>query len=248
LKRIYFLKDPVIQIHPRIKIAHKEVIVDSGSDAYLVCVAQGFPTLSYKWFKFREEFISEQLINNSGIVLLRNVSPKMNGLYTCFVNNSVGEQQFDTQLIVKEVISVELIVSSNKLEIGKEILFNCSITGSPISSLKWTKNGLALSLNSRIKLSNRLLIIESANREDIGCYSCRVNDENDSKVSSKCLYLSEEMPRFRSTFKEHILRPNDRLSLRCIASGVPIPTIFWTIDSNPIPDNHRIQFGDYVRY
>lgn len=48
--------------------------------------------------------------------------------------------------------------------------------------------------------------------------------------------------------EKHILRAGDRLSLKCIATGSPLPTITWTLDSAPIPETHRIQYGDYVRY
>ena len=47
---------------------------------------------------------------------------------------------------------------------------------------------------------------------------------------------------------KHITRPGDRLSLKCVASGSPLPTITWTLDGHSIPETHRIQYGDYVRW
>lgn len=36
------------------------------------------------------------------------------------------------------------------------------------------------------------------------------------------------------------------MSLRCIARGNPLPTVQWTVFDTNLPENHRIQYGDYV--
>ena len=61
----------------------------------------------------------------------------------------------------------------------------------------------------------------------------------------------EDELKLKETFhkkEKHILRSGDRLSLKCIATGSPLPTITWSLDGAPIPETHRIQYGDYVRY
>lgn len=48
------------------------------------------------------------------------------------------------------------------------------------------------------------------------------------------------------TFKEEILEENLALSLKCIASGNPLPQVTWLLDGQPLPDNTRFRFGDFV--
>lgn len=69
--------------------------------------------------------------------------------------------------------------------------------------------------------------------------------------SSRGSIISDHKLKLKETFsrhEKHILRPGDRLSLKCVACGTPLPTITWNLDAFPIPETHRIQYGDYVRY
>lgn len=56
------------------------------------------------------------------------------------------------------------------------------------------------------------------------------------------------LPRFTHLFpSEVILDPGSRLSLKCEATGSPLPQITWTLDNSPILESHsRIRIGDYV--
>ncbi|GBO41156.1 Down syndrome cell adhesion molecule-like protein Dscam2, partial [Araneus ventricosus] len=55
-----------------------------------------------------------------------------------------------------------------------------------------------------------------------------------------------DVPEFQETFDEQTIQPGPSLSLKCVASGNPLPQIVWRLDDAPIPENHRIRFGDYV--
>jgi hypothetical protein len=73
----------------------------------------------------------------------------------------------------------------------------------------------------------------------------QLSNDNISNNNNKEVKLKETFSRVNN--ESHILRPGDRLSLKCVATGSPLPTITWTLDSSPIPETHRIQYGDYVR-
>lgn len=47
-------------------------------------------------------------------------------------------------------------------------------------------------------------------------------------------------------FTEQTLQPGPSLSLKCVASGNPLPQFTWTLDGFPIPDSSRIMAGQYV--
>lgn len=55
-------------------------------------------------------------------------------------------------------------------------------------------------------------------------------------------------PVFLDTFTEQTIEPGSSVSvsLRCIASGHPLPQVTWLLDTQPIPDHSRFRTGDYV--
>ena len=82
---------------------------------------------------------------------------------------------------------------------GENITLYCNATGNPEPSISWTKDGISISSNSRISLSddNKQLTITNVNRKDSGEYRCvaknRVgNDTSDAStvyVHCKCRTL-----------------------------------------------------------
>uniref|UniRef100_T1K8A2 Down syndrome cell adhesion molecule n=1 Tax=Tetranychus urticae TaxID=32264 RepID=T1K8A2_TETUR len=215
----------------------------------------------------------QDLLTGTGILIINNVSSSDSGRYICVANNSAGEDRIVFDLTVKQPLSVQLelfnTISGDIIEpgltpalsitLGSQLRLHCKITGYPIHLVTWFRDGKPLNLNStfngssysnRIKLnsSNRMLTLYKVNRSDIGCYSCSVTgDSSESTISStKCLTLSEDAPQLKETFSELITSPGERLSLKCVASGNPLPTVTWTLDDQPIPETHRIQYGDYV--
>lgn len=58
--------------------------------------------------------------------------------------------------------------------------------------------------------------------------------------------FSDDVPELQETFEEQTIQPGPSVSLKCVASGNPLPQIVWRLDGAPIPENHRIRSGDYV--
>ncbi|RWS27887.1 Down syndrome cell adhesion molecule-like protein Dscam2 [Leptotrombidium deliense] len=55
-----------------------------------------------------------------------------------------------------------------------------------------------------------------------------------------------EPPTFLERFSEQTLQQGPPLSLKCIASGSPLPQVTWLLDGFAVPDNSRFRTGDYV--
>lgn len=68
----------------------------------------------------------------------------------------------------------------------------------------------------------------------------------DSAQDSICFQLSEKAPILKKVFAKTVLKPGDKMSLKCVASGNPLPTVTFRIFDAALPENHRIQYGDYV--
>lgn len=55
-----------------------------------------------------------------------------------------------TSLLVTKPLRIQLSISKPEAEVGKHIQFNCSINGSPISTIVWIKDGQPLLINEPI--------------------------------------------------------------------------------------------------
>ena len=54
-------------------------------------------------------------------------------------------------------------------------------------------------------------------------------------------------PRFTHVFSsDKILDPGTRMSLKCEATGSPLPQITWTLDGSSLSEHSRLRVGDYV--
>ena len=60
------------------------------------------------------------------------------------------------------------------------------------------------------------------------------------------LSSSASGPTFLDKFSDQTLDPGPSVSLRCIASGHPLPQVTWLLNGLPVPDNSRFRTGDYV--
>ncbi|RWS06830.1 Down syndrome cell adhesion molecule-like protein Dscam2, partial [Leptotrombidium deliense] len=143
-----------------------------------------------------------------------NVSRIDDGKYVCEVKNSEGEQR--TTLWIETE-------TSQRIEVGQELQLTCVVRGFPVQKDLKPINA-SKDFGHRVKQSAAKLHIFKVERDDQGCYQCFVvGDKEETSQANACLYLSENAAKFKETFKKHILSISDRLSLKCIASGNPLP-------------------------
>ena len=69
-----------------------------------------------------------------------------------------------------------------------------------------------------------------------------------AQASSSSKMQGELMPpRFTHVFSsDKVLDPGSRMSLKCEATGSPLPQITWTLDGSPLTEHSRLRVGDYV--
>lgn len=63
---------------------------------------------------------------------------------------------------------------------------------------------------------------------------------------SLLIQFSDAAPVILETFEERTLQPGPSISLKCVASGSPLPEIRWTLDGVEVPKHERIQVGDFI--
>jgi len=257
------------KLAPRIVYSQNTIRVDEGERVILPCVAQSNPLPSYHWFKTYQNWPSIQSTNNNeptvdqvepihpnsrifqldGLLVFKQALLSDNARYRCVVNNSLGTTLIETELIVTSPLFVEMIPNEVTADVGSTIQFNCSYSGHPIESIEWYHNAKPLyHLDNRISLINKnILVISKIQRQDRGIYQCIVRNEKDSQQVSTVLDLGDDAPSLLETFPTtQVIEAGVSVSLKCIASGSPLPSVTWSLDSQQIPDDSRYRIGDYV--
>lgn len=115
-------------------------------------------------------------------------------------------------------------------------------------SIRWMKNGQDVSLeNGRIYLPQpNVLRINQAALVDSGMYQCFVSrtavssggsaESGVSQAQAAAELIVRDFPsRMTGVFNELTVHPGRPVYLQCSASGIPVPSIVWTVDSFTIP-------------
>ncbi|OXB56883.1 hypothetical protein ASZ78_013391 [Callipepla squamata] len=178
------------------------------------------------------------------LVWLKNGKPL--GKYTCVATNSAGEED----RIFNLNVSVPPTIASNKSEaedltalLDTSITIGCTATGIPSPQINWLKNGLPLSLSSRIRLlsAGQIVRLIRVQMSDSGVYTCVASSR--AGVDNKHYKLQIfEPPQINGSGQPEELSVivSNPLELLCIATGIPIPKISWMKDGHPLLQNENI--------
>ena len=64
--------------------------------------------------------------------------------------------------------------------------------------------------------------------------------------SLRFFYLCTEPPTFLEVFTGREISPGEWISLKCTATGNPLPQITWSLDGFPLDSLESVRTGDYV--
>ncbi|XP_033350489.1 Down syndrome cell adhesion molecule-like protein Dscam2 isoform X14 [Bombus vosnesenskii] len=215
----------------------------------LLCPAQGYPVLVFKWYKFIEGSsrrqpvqLNERVRQVSGTLIIREARVEDSGKYLCIVNNSVGGESVETVLTVTAPLAAEIEPNTQTIDFGRPATFTCNVRGNPIKTISWLKDGKPLGLEEPV------LRIDSVKKEDKGMYQCFVRNDQESAQATAELKLGGrfEPPQIRQAFAEETLQPGPSMFLKCVASGNPTPEITWELDGKRLSNTERLQVGQYV--
>lgn len=82
--------------------------------------------------------------------------------------------------------------------------------------------------------SSAILRLRAVRRENGGIYQCIARDGSQSAQASIRLVVEDEIPRFLEVFTERSLPLGSAISLKCMASGNPLPQITWDLDGQSL--------------
>ncbi|UXI20603.1 connectin-like [Sarcoptes scabiei] len=257
-----FVSEMISNQPPRIIETNRVIVTEEGYNAEIVCLAQGYPEPQYLWYKDSDlltdrlsdtttttingnSLLSNYLIPRirilSNSILIEKVNINDAGIYRCIVNNSLGSELSETQLIVRSPLIVQIGLPIIRVELGHSLTLNCTVSGGPIKAIEWLHNGRSISSsfnsqsvpigsnsvvsaknsaigsdgNYRIRLISReVLHITKVTRADKGMYQCVAYNEVDSAQAQVQLKLGDNAPQLLSVFTEQTLQPGQSMTLK----------------------------------
>ncbi|XP_065306423.1 cell adhesion molecule Dscam1-like [Dermacentor albipictus] len=254
------------------KVIHwsRQVEGPHGSTLFVPCEAQGHPEPSYRWYRQHGSRLRPLLpLGEPGIVFVggtlvfRRASVQDSATYVCVVSNGAGvEDKNEMQVLVTEPLEVDVWTRTREVRSGDSLTLNCSVSGFPIRSVTWFKDGRPITGPSAAKgagrgggqvssrrvlmLNQYVLRIQAAQSDDSGVYQCHAANERDSAQAQAYVHVRSEPPVLVSHFEDVVVRPEEPVSLRCAATGTPLPQITWSIYDVQVQDSSRVRVGDYV--
>ncbi|XP_006825869.1 cell adhesion molecule DSCAM-like [Saccoglossus kowalevskii] len=222
-----------------------------GDTVELPCVSVGYPQPSpaYVWKKNgRTVTLTDRVQLLGGNLLITNVSLSEAGRYTCSAENGLGQASIQTVLTVVDPLKVFFDIQHQVIDVGSPAYFNCSVSGYPIGSITWLKNGQQLVEDERIFISDNdtMMIIDQVSRHDKGMYQCVVEYRQNSVEATVQLSIGAALPIIIESFEEQFLQPGPNVQLTCVVAGNPTPNVTWTLDGQPLVENGRVGVGEWI--
>ncbi|XP_071515843.1 hemicentin-1-like [Panulirus ornatus] len=226
-----------------------------GSDSQLSCHITGFPPPTIFWTRDQLplsnlsglEYSTE---GNNETLILHHVTPASSGLYVCNATNVVGTaiKEFNlTVMIPPSVRSVdgasEDVVEEVQVVVGKNVVLNCTMDGTPLPVITWLRDGRTLTPSPRFHLmSPDQLLLTNIQDGDSGDYACLATNRAGTAekqfdvqviVPAKIAGPSEATSTSDKLVQQEVL-VDMPFSLYCPAIGSPLPYITWTKDGAPL--------------
>ncbi|XP_046501255.1 muscle, skeletal receptor tyrosine-protein kinase isoform X5 [Equus quagga] len=227
--------------------------------ATFMCAVESYPQPEISWTKNKiliKLFDTRYSIRENGQLLtILSVEDSDDGIYCCIANNGVGgaaESCGALQVKMKPKITRPPI--NVKITEGLKAVLPCTTMGNPKPSVTWIKGDHALRENARIAvLESGSLRIHNVQKEDAGHYRCVAKNSLGTAYSKLVKLEVEALNMTNATERESELEQDTKVfarilrapeshnvtfgsfvTLRCTATGIPVPTITWIENGNAV--------------
>ncbi|XP_045454942.1 Down syndrome cell adhesion molecule-like protein Dscam2 [Melitaea cinxia] len=182
-----------------------------GRNGHVSCSANGYPQPQTHWLK--KDVISETwrpvlevagggvLSLSNGSLIFDSVALSDAGLYTCHVENGVGEALSKTIWIsVNKPVTFDIVTRNLTAKLGQHISIECAARGDDPIRIMWTRNGKPINpLTQRVKISEAktedgmasILELLQTETSDGALYQCKAGNPYGADVYSVYLTILE---------------------------------------------------------
>nr|XP_006823021.1 PREDICTED: titin-like [Saccoglossus kowalevskii] len=234
-----------------------------GKRARLDCIIVGTPEPEVIWY-FNEKPVREsedfKLIfeGDKCTLMITKVYLEDSGTYRCMARNPHGTVSSTCKLTVislseissaeEESISPSFIqrLHDTSMHEGGTIRLECRISGTPIPSVKWYKNDLAIMPSSHVQLyidgDKRGLVITNIRPSDAGTYKISLCNVAGAAWCSARLILeaprtAAHAPKVSKMLHDIYCKEGERVRFDCHVTGFPRPAVSWYREGALIEDS-----------
>ncbi|XP_028301363.1 hemicentin-1 isoform X2 [Gouania willdenowi] len=217
----------------------KKVVL--GKPLALVCQAEGHPPPSLTWLKDSipvRDGQSVRILKQGRKLEILSATVVDSGRYVCVATSVAGEKEvkYDVKVLVPPHVDGADEVTDSAVIINNPLELECSATGIPPPLTMWFKDGEPVKQSDglRVAASGRNLIISRAQVTDTARFLCvAMNEAGEDKREFNVIV--QVPPSIRSSGPaERSVVLQKPITLECIASGIPSPTVTWLKNSQPV--------------
>ncbi|KAM9329668.1 muscle, skeletal receptor tyrosine-protein kinase [Gastrophryne carolinensis] len=201
--------------------------------ATFMCAVDSYPPSEIAWTRNNipiRLFDTRYSIRENGQLLtILSVEEGDDGVYCCVAKNGVGDSAESCgALQVKMKPKITRPPMNVKLIEGVKAVLPCNTLGNPKPFVSWMRGDDIVKENARISiLDSGSLRIQKVQREDVGMYRCIAKNSLGTALSKPALLEVEVLARIIKAPESQNLTFGSEVSLRCTATGIPVPTIRW---------------------
>ncbi|XP_052003967.1 myosin light chain kinase, smooth muscle isoform X2 [Xyrauchen texanus] len=132
---------------------------------------------------------------------------------------------------------------------GAKVMFKCQVSGSPVPTVMWMKDGAAVrqkaGISTRQEDGVHFLCLENAHITDTGQYSCTATNQSGKttvhwSLTVKSVQVERKPPVFSSALRDCSVCEGQDFSLQCSVEGRPLPELSWQLNDKLIPYSHTV--------
>ncbi|XP_032380766.1 hemicentin-1 isoform X2 [Etheostoma spectabile] len=207
----------------------------------LECEAGGHPPPSLTWLKDGvpvRDGESVRLLEQGSKIEIFSATVSDSGRYVCVATSIAGEKEvkYDVKVLVPPFIDGADDVTDSTVIINSPLELECHATGTPAPVITWYKDGKPVRQGEglRVAASGRRLIVSRPQVSDTARFQCvATNEAGDHERDFNVVV--HVPPSIRTTGPgEHSVFLHKPISLECISSGIPPPSITWLKDGRPV--------------
>ncbi|XP_062327048.1 neogenin 1a isoform X2 [Osmerus eperlanus] len=169
-----------------------------GENVLLPCVVTGYPAPYVRWMfgdKLVEESEGRLEVVGGGSLQILNLTQEDAGDYTCMADNTNDTLEAQAGLTVQVPPQFLKRPANIYARESMDIIFECEVTGSPATTVKWVKNGDAVIPSDYFKIiEEQHLQVLGLVKSDEGFYQCLAeNDAGNVQSSAQLIILEHDV-------------------------------------------------------
>ncbi|XP_052760298.1 basement membrane-specific heparan sulfate proteoglycan core protein-like isoform X2 [Mya arenaria] len=219
----------IVTVAPRLTISPQRITSRAGDTVQLRCSASGSGPFNIEWSRVDAQ-MNPSARENDGILEIRQVTPADAGRYRCVVQSGSGTTEGYAIVDVAAPPSITVTQRDVYTETNKVAQLRCDTSGSPTPMVRWEREGGELPPQHRVQ--DGLLTIYNVQEQDAGRYICTATSTAGSARDYAVLHISSgsviDGDNGGDRSNVQTVNIGDRVSLECIVTGTPLPTITWS--------------------